>query len=105
MASVRQIVVLRAIGVSRGNLMFRFFTESLVVFVLTVLPGYLCASISLAWLSDKAAVLVSSVLYYPAWIAALTFVFLLAVTAICGTLPVFSLTRKTPAAIIAKYDI
>ncbi len=105
MASVRQIGVLRAIGVSRGNLMFRFFTESLVVFALTVLPGYLCASISLAWLSDKAAVLVSSVLYYPAWIAALTFVFLLAVTAICGTLPVFSLTRKTPAAIIAKYDI
>ena len=105
MASVRQIGVLRAIGVSRGNLLFRFFTESLVVFTITVLPGYLFASISLAWLSDKAAVLVSSVLYYPAWIAALTFVFLLSVTAICGTLPVLSLTRKTPAAIIAKYDI
>ena len=105
MASVRQIGVLRAIGVSRANLIFRFFTESLVVFAVTVLPGYLFGSISLAWLSDKAAVLVSSVLYYPAWIAALTFVFLLAVTAICGTLPVLSLTRKTPAAIIAKYDI
>lgn len=105
MASVRQIGVLRAIGVSRVNLIFRFFTESLVVFAVTVLPGYLFGSISLAWLSDKAAVLVSSVLYYPAWIAALTFVFLLAVTAICGTLPVLSLTRKTPAAIIAKYDI
>ncbi len=105
MASVRQIGVLRAIGVSRANLIFRFFTESLVVFAVTVLPGYLFGSISLAWLSDKAAVLVSSVLYYPAWIAALTFVFLLAVTAVCGTLPVLSLTRKTPAAIIAKYDI
>ena len=105
MASVRQIGVLRAIGVSRGNLLFRFFTESLVVFALTVLPGYLFATISLAWLSDKASVLVSAVLYYPAWIAALTFAFLLAVTAVCGTLPVLSLTRKTPAAIIAKYDI
>ena len=105
MASVRQIGVLRAIGVSRGNLLFRFLTESLVVFVITVVPGYLCASFSLAWLTDKAAVLVSTLLYYPGWIAALTFLFLLGVTAICGTLPILSLTRKTPAAIIAKYDI
>lgn len=105
MASVRQIGVLRAIGVSRGNLLFRFFTESLVVFALTVLPGYLFATISLNWLSDKAAALVSAALYYPVWIAALTFLFLFVVTAVCGTLPVISLTRKTPAAIIAKYDI
>lgn len=105
MASVRQIGILRAIGVSRGNLLFRFFTESLVVFTLTVVPGYLLATASLSWLLNKATAMVSSMLYYPAWLAALTFLFLLCVTAICGTLPIFSLTRKTPSEIIAKYDI
>lgn len=105
MASVRQIGILRAIGVSRGNLLFRFFTESLVVFVLTVLPGYLIASASLAWMTGKATAIMSMIFYYPLWLAAITFLSLLGVTVICGVLPILSLTRKTPAAIIAKYDI
>lgn len=105
MASVRQIGILRAIGVSRRNLLFRFFTESLVVFTLTVLPGYLLASGMLAWLEGEAGTLMENAFYYPAWLAALTVLFLAAITVLCGTLPILSLTRKTPAAIIAKYDI
>ncbi len=105
MASVRQIGILRAIGVSRGNLLFRFFTESLVVFTLTVLPGYLIASGSLAWMTGKATAIMSMIFYYPFWLAAITLLFLLGVTVVCGVLPILSLTRKTPAAIIAKYDI
>ena len=105
MASVRQIGILRAIGVSRGNLLFRFFAESLVVFTLTVLPGYLIASSSLAWMTGKASAIMSMIFYYPFWLAVITFLFLFGITVICGVLPILSLTRKTPAAIIAKYDI
>ena len=105
MASVRQIGILRAIGVSRGNLLFRFFAESLVVFTLTVLPGYLIASGSLAWMTGKASAIMSMIFYYPFWLAVITFLFLFGITVICGVLPILSLTRKTPAAIIAKYDI
>ena len=105
MASVRQIGILRAIGVSRGNLLFRFFAESLVVFTLTVLPGYLIASGSLAWITGKASAIISMIFYYPFWLAVITFLFLCGITVICGVLPILSLTRKTPAAIIAKYDI
>lgn len=105
MASVRQIGILRAIGVSRGNLLFRYFTESLVVFVLTVLPGYLVASASLAWMTGKSTAIMSMIFYYPLWLAAISFLFLFGITVICGVLPVLSLTRKAPAAIIAKYDI
>ena len=105
MASVRQIGILRAIGVSRGNLLFRYFTESLVVFALTVLPGYLVASASLAWMTGKSTAIMSMIFYYPLWLAAISFLFLFGITAICGVLPVLSLTRKAPAAIIAKYDI
>ena len=104
MASVKQVGTLRAIGVSRVNLLFRYFCESLMVFAVAVFPGYLFASASLFWISAKTRLL-ESVFYYPIWLAALTLLFLAAVTAVCGTLPVRSLTKKTPAQILAKYDI
>ena len=49
--------------------------------------------------------LVSSVFYYPIWLAGAVLVLLYALSLLCGVLPILSLLRKTPSEILAKYDI
>ena len=104
MSSIRQVGVLRAIGVSRGNLVFRYFAEAIVVFALLIVPGYLAASGMLAWLSGKGA-LFEQIFYYPFWLGGATALVLFGITVFCGILPALRLLRGTPASIIAKYDI
>ena len=94
----------RAIGVSKGNLIFKFFIEAVVLTTLTVFVGYLATSAFLLCclnLSD----LVLDVFYYPPWMAGAVLLILYALGLFCGTLPILSLLRKTPSEILAKYDI
>lgn len=104
MGRIREIGIYRAIGVSKKNLVFRFFVESLAVTSLTVLIGYLFSSILIsAWLVK--APLIGEYFYYPLWMAAAALGLLYAISALCGTLPVLRLLRKTPSEILSKYDI
>ncbi|MBE6633089.1 MAG: ABC transporter ATP-binding protein/permease [Ruminococcaceae bacterium] len=104
MNRVKEVGIYRAIGVSKRNLIFRFFIEALVLTSLTVLPGYLAISGLLTmWLSSSS--LVSTIFYYPVWIALADLILLGGVCLLCGTLPILSLLRKTPSQILAQYDI
>ena len=104
MGRIREIGIYRAIGVSKKNLTFRFFVESLAVTSLTVLLGYLFSSILISsWLAK--APLIGNYFYYPLPMALASLALLYAISALCGTLPVLRLLRKTPSEILSKYDI
>ena len=104
MGRIREIGIYRAIGVSKKNLVFRFFVESLAVTSLTVLIGYLFSSLLIsAWLVK--APLIGEYFYYPLWMALAALGLLYAISALCGTLPVLRLLRRTPSEILSKYDI
>ena len=104
MNRIKEVGIYRAIGVSKKNLIFRFFTEALVLTTLTVLVGYLVTS-AFIYVCLGLSSLVSSVFYYPVWLALTVLIVLYALSLVCGTLPILSLLRKTPSEILAKYDI
>lgn len=104
MNRIKEVGIYRAIGVSRKNLIFKFLVESLVIFALTVLVGYVITSIAIG-ASVNSSTLMEEVFYYPAWLSACVFAVLFALCILSGILPILSLLRKTPSEILAKYDI
>lgn len=105
MAEVKQIGIYRAIGVSKKNIIFRYFVETCLVFSLTVFIGYAIATFGISRICSLMGETINSVLYYPAWLAGITLIGLFGASVVCGLIPVRSLLRKTPAEIISKYDI
>ena len=104
LGDIKEVGINRAIGVSRRNLCYRYFIETMVLFALTIFVGYLLTS----WLMSALSAISSSAMmiaYYPWWIALAAFALIFGVTVVCGQLPIRSLLRKTPAEILAKYDI
>lgn len=104
-ADIKEIGIYRAIGVSRKNIVFRYFVEYCLVFLCTVFVGFLLASFGISKISSIMGVIINSVLYYPLWLGLLTLAGLFGLSIVCGLLPVLTLIRKTPAQIISKYDI
>ena len=104
MNRIKEVGIYRAIGVSKKNMIFKFFIEAVVLTTLTVFLGYLAVSAFL-FICLGASPLVSTILYYPLWLAIAVLFILYGLSLFCGTLPIMSLLRKTPSEIIAKYDI
>ncbi|MCL2678245.1 MAG: ATP-binding cassette domain-containing protein, partial [Clostridiales bacterium] len=104
MARVKEVGIYRAIGVSRRNLLFKFLMETLVLTTLTIFIGFAIASVLLfAWLGGSP--FMSQIFYYPVWLAGALLALLYLICLVCGLLPIALLLRKTPSAIMAKYDI
>ena len=103
MSRIREVGILRAIGVTKKNLIFRFAVETALLLLLTTVPGYLLS----AWFvgSLAGAPFISEIFYFPLWLGVSLFVLLLAVSLLCGVLPAHTLLRKTPSEILSKYDI
>ncbi|MBR2370381.1 MAG: ABC transporter ATP-binding protein/permease [Clostridia bacterium] len=104
MNRIKEVGIYRAIGVSKKNLRFKFTVESLVLASLTVFIGYILTSAFL-FVCKVLAPSVATVFFYPWWYALIVFALLLVLVLFCGTLPILMLLRKTPAQILAKYDI
>ena len=104
LGDIKEVGINRAIGVSRRNLCYRYFVETMVLFVLTIFVGYLLTSWLMAALSAMGNGLMM-IVYYPWWIALAALALIFAVTTLCGQLPIRTLLRRTPAEILAKYDI
>ncbi|MBQ9778569.1 MAG: ABC transporter ATP-binding protein/permease [Clostridia bacterium] len=104
MGEIREVGILRAIGVSRRNLVFRYFVETMVLFALTIFVGFLLSSAALLGISSMHQAMVE-LLYYPWWMALALLAYLVGVSVLCGLLPICSLLRRTPAEILSKYDI
>lgn len=104
MADIKDVGICRAIGVSRRNIVYRYFIESVVMFALTVFVGYLVVSGGIFAIMSGGK-LMESIVYYPWWLALITLAGLFGISTACGILPVRMLLTKSPAEILSKYDI
>lgn len=104
MGDIKEVGISRAIGVSKKNLCYRYFIETMVLFVLTILVGYILSSI-MAGAISSVNLGIDKIMHYPLWLALVTLAGIFGVTAFCGLLPIRALLRKSPAQILAKYDI
>lgn len=104
MSDIKEVGINRAIGVSRKNIVYRYFIETLVLFTLTIFVGYLASSAFVRGLMAVSNITLSF-MYYPIWLAGATLVVMLIISIICGLIPIRSLLSKSPAEILAKYDI
>lgn len=104
MNRMKEFGIYRAIGVSKRNLMYRSFVETAVTTTLSVFIGYLIATLAIVYIQSvsKAA---AQYFYYPLWMKLLVLAFLYAICLFSGTISVRKVLRKTPAEILAKYDI
>ena len=101
---VREVGICRAIGVTKGNLVFRFLIEALVLCGTTVFVGFALSSFVMRlWVVNSS--LMRLLFYYPLWMMLLLLALLVFLCVFCGILPVLLLLRKTPSQILAKYDI
>ena len=103
LSKVREIGIWRAVGVSKKNMIFKFAVESTAIALQTLVIGFALG----AYLADSLASggVTAATFYFPFWLGALTLIFLVATCILFGILPIASLLRKTPAQILAKYDI
>lgn len=104
MGRIKEVGIYRAIGVSKKNLVFKFFIEAIVLTTLTVFIGYLLTSAFLFACLEMSS-LIAEIFYYPLWLAGAVLAILYVISLFFGTLPITSLLRKTPSEILAKYDI
>lgn len=105
-ADIYPIGVYRSIGASRIRILLRFISDIFVTISLTALVGYLFATV----VFDTIAINVNNALSMNALKSSYLFGFLgalilYALNFLFGLLPIIMLMRKTPAEIIAKYDI
>ena len=79
-------------------------SETAVTTTLSVFIGYLIATLAIVYIQSvsKAA---AQYFYYPLWMKLLVLAFLYAICLFSGTISVRKVLRKTPAEILAKYDI
>lgn len=103
MSRVREVGILRAIGVSRKNLLYRFLIETVMLTLLTVFIGFLVASLLMMYLSGAA--FFNQLLYFPLWLASGLLAVILTACILFGLLPAMLLLRRTPSEILSKYDI
>ncbi|MBR7020585.1 MAG: ABC transporter ATP-binding protein/permease [Lachnospiraceae bacterium] len=104
MNRIREIGIYRAIGVTKKNVNFRFAVETGVVVTLSVMVGFLIAS-GVVWYVLNVSTFAENLFFYPVWLALIVIGVLYMVSITCGMLPLLRLIRKTPAEILAKYDI
>lgn len=104
MGDIKEVGICRAIGVSKKNIIYRYFVEAAVLFALTVFVGFIISSGGV-WGLLSGGRFMQSFVYYPWWLSLITFSGLFGICAFCGILPVLMLLSRTPAQILSKYDI
>ena len=104
MNRVKEIGVYRAIGANKFDIIKSFFIEYLVLFALTVFIGFMIAS-GVIWAIMSIDISMLSVVFLPFWLWLVVGGGVFTISALCAMLPVLTMLRKTPAAILAKYDI
>ena len=103
MSRIKEIGIMRAIGVTKKNIVFRFAIESFIVSTATTVVGYLMTSVLMYALSDAA--LFSNAFYFPIWLSIGMLIIVYACSLLFGIIPALTLLSKTPGEILAKYDI
>lgn len=103
LSKVREIGIYRAVGVSKKNMIFKFAVESTAIALQTLTVGFIIGAYIATSLANGGVT--AATFYFPFWLGMLTLVFLIGTCILFGILPIAALLRKTPAQILAKYDI
>jgi len=104
MLRIREIGIYRAVGMSKKNIVMKFFAESLSLTTVSIIPGFIISSVLISiWI--KQAPLVREMFYYNFPMAMILLVFIYVLCTVAGVLPIITLLRKTPSTILSKYDI
>lgn len=103
LSRIKEIGILRAIGVKKTDIYKMFLGEILAITTLSSLVGILLISYALAKLSKltylSTIFAMNPVVFFGAIIVVYVF------NSIVGLIPVFNTMRKTPAAILARHDV
>ena len=103
---IKYLGILRSIGVTKKNILFRFSVENTVLFFKTVFPGYLVASIILLFLQyNRSLPVASDAINYPVSLCIAAGIALFLAMVLIGLLPANAILKKSPSDIMAKYDI
>ena len=103
LSKVREIGIYRAVGVSKKNMIFKFAVESTAIALQTLTVGFIIGAYIATSLANGGVT--AATFYFPFWLGMLTLVFLIGTCILFGILPIAALLRKTPAQILATYDI
>ena len=103
LSRIKEVGVLRAIGLKKGDIYRMFTGEVIAITLLTALPGmglmaYFINALTKIDLFD-------SMYRMNTLVFGISFLIVLGFNMIAGLLPVFTTLRKTPAAILARNDI
>ena len=102
LSRIREVGIYRAIGVSKKNILFRFFVEiSYTVAVAIILPMIVFSAFIYIVMGTTSIV----TLYFPIWLVLIYIAATYGVCTVAGIIPIFTLLSKTPSEILAKYDI
>ena len=96
---VKEIGLYRAIGVSKKNILYKFFVEALALLLISVVSVYVVIGLPILIFSQGA------VLYLQWWLYLASFVVISAAVIFFAVLPVMIYMRKSPVQILAKYDV
>ncbi|MBQ2082584.1 MAG: ABC transporter ATP-binding protein/permease [Lachnospiraceae bacterium] len=103
MSRVKEIGVYRCIGVTKKNMNFRFMVECFVLATMSILPGVLFMVGSIHIMTHLSGIMFA--IFMPWWLCVPVLIILYIIAIVCGVLPCIMLMRKTPAQIMAKYDV
>lgn len=101
---IKEIGIYRAIGATKRDIYKIYFSEILAMTTIGSLTGYLFMTYIVNQV-EKALGGFVSIFYFPLYLFAIGILMIYAVNIVFGMIPIFSLLRKTPAEINAKFDI
>ncbi len=100
LSRIKEVGVLRAVGLKKGDIYRMFSGEVLAITLLTALPGMAFMAYILHTISDVVSMYKMNI-----WIFLGSFLIVLFFNMVGGLLPVFTTLRKTPAEILARNDV
>lgn len=103
LSRIKEVGILRAIGVKKGDIYKMFSGEILAITILASTPGLLLMSYILKQLSSVS--FLSKTICFDGYILIISIVLILGFNLIFGLIPVFTTMRKTPAGILSRTDL
>ena len=102
-ARSKEIGIYRAIGVTKGNVLLKFFYESLALLIFSVGIAFLLIGLPITVFSETGKL--TGGLFLPWWLYLSAFAAVSVLMLFICVLPVILFLRKSPVAVLSKYDI
>ena len=103
LSRIKEVGVLRAIGLKKKDVYKMFLGEIIALFTLTAIPGMAIMAYILNELTKMP--FIGDTLMMNPLIFGICFVLILVFDILAGLIPVFRTMRKTPAEILARNDV